>query len=278
MRRLVPLALACALLAAMPAAASGAERRPATRVRAPVELPPPKPCVGCWRPALETSWQWQLQYAVDTSVDVAMYDIDGFDATGALVSTLHADGRAVVCYVSAGSWEEWRPDAGRFPAPVLGRSNGWPGERWLDIRRVRTLRPIMEARLDMCARKGFDGVEFDNVDGYQNRTGFPLTARHQLRYNAMLANQAHRRGLSAALKNDLGQVRRLLPYFDYAVNEQCFQYGECWKLAPFVDAGKAVFGAEYRLATEEFCPKANARNLNFLRKKLSLGRWRIACR
>ena len=93
------------------------------------------------------------------------------------------------------------------PSSVLGKSNGWPGERWLDIRDLATLGPIMQARLDRCARKGFDAVEFDNVDGYQNRTGFPLSGKDQLRYNVFLANQAHTRGMSAFLKNDIDQVR-----------------------------------------------------------------------
>ena len=78
--------------------------------------------------------------------------------------------------------------------------------------------------------KGFDAVEFDNVDGYANRTGFPLTGADQLRYNMLLANEAHRRGLGALLKNDLGQIRALLPYFDVALNEQCLQYDECGRL------------------------------------------------
>ncbi len=241
-------------------------------------LPDPVPCDGCWQPELETSWQWQLQGKIDRSVDVEMFDVDGFDVRRRMVTRLHDDGAAVVCYVSAGSWEEWRPDADAFPEQVLGRTNGWPGERWLDIRALDVLAPIMEARMDMCADKGFDGVEFDNVDGYQNRTGFDLRARDQARYNAWLANAAHERGLSVALKNDLGQVRKLLPFFDYALNEQCFQYDECDRLVPFVDAGKAVFGVEYRLATNEFCPDANAMNFNFLKKKLSLGAWRVACR
>lgn len=62
------------------------------------------------------------------------------------------DGSAAVCYIGAGSWERWRPDAGRFPDRVLSRSTGWPGERWLDIGRTAILRPIMERRLAMCAR------------------------------------------------------------------------------------------------------------------------------
>ena len=53
----------------------------------------------------------------------------------------------------------------------------------MDVRRIDVLGPIMESRLDMCEEKGFDGVEPDNVDGYLNDTGFPLTKEDQLSYN-----------------------------------------------------------------------------------------------
>lgn len=174
-------------------------------------LPEPVACPGCYEPALRTSWQWQLQGPIDTSIEVDLYDVDGFEVAKRVVTSLHEEGRHVVCYLSAGSWENWRPDAGRFPHRVLGRANGWPGERWLDVRKLGVLGPIMKSRLDRCARKGFDAVEFDNADGFANRTGFPLTGSDQLRYDIFLANQAHRRGLSAVLKNDLQQVRKLLP-------------------------------------------------------------------
>ncbi len=240
-------------------------------------LPDPVPCEGCWAPDPVTSWQWQLQGEIDTSVDVQMYDVDGFETRAATVQALHDDGRAVVCYLSAGSWENWRPDAGDFPDSVKGASNGWPGERWLDIRRLRVLGPIMQARLDICADKGFDGVEFDNVDGYQNRSGFPLSGADQLRYDVYLANQAHRRGLTAVLKNDLGQVPDLLPYFDAALDEQCFQYNECNRLRPFVANGRAVFTVEYKLELADFCPQAAELGFNSMKKKLSLQVWRDPC-
>jgi hypothetical protein len=135
----------------------------------------------------------------------------------------------------------------------------------------------MKARLDRCARKGFDGVEFDNVDGYANRTGFPFTGAEQLRYDVWLANQAHRRGLSAALKNDLDQIGKLLPYFDYALDEQCFQYHECSKLKPFLMEHKAVFEVEYALARTAFCPRARSLGFNSMHKHLALGVWRRPC-
>jgi hypothetical protein len=208
-----------------------------------------------------------------------MYDIDLFDAPQATIDALHAAGRRVICYFSAGSWEEWRPDAGMFPDLLLGAPlEGWPGELWLDIRRIDLLSPIMGARLDLASQKGCDGVEPDNVDGYTNPSGFPLSGDDQLAYNTWLAAQAHARGLSVGLKNDLDQVVDLLPYFDWALNEQCFQYNECQLLEPFIQAGKAVFGVEYELEPGDFCPQANATNFDWLKKKVDLDAWRVACR
>jgi hypothetical protein len=275
-RRLITilLSVALAVLAAAPMASAAPVRAPHAAARS---LPAPVACPACWTPAAVTSWQWQLQGDIDTSIAAQMYDVDGFEVTKATVRELHHAGRAVVCYLSAGSWERWRPDARDFPNSVKGASNGWPGERWLDIRKLRILRPIMRARLDLCAAKGFDAVEFDNVDGYQNRTGFPLTGSDQLRYNVFLANQAHRRRMSAVLKNDLSQVRDLLPYFDMALDEQCFQYDECNRLRPFVSAGKAVFTVEYRLALADFCPQAADLGFTSMKKRLGLGAWRRPC-
>jgi hypothetical protein len=275
---LIAVAALTTLALIAPAGASSAAGRASAVARTNRELKAPEPCPGCWHPALETSWQWQLQWKVVTTYDVDMYDIDMFDNSKAFVDSLHADGRKVVCYISAGTWEDWRPDADEFPERVKGAKNGWPGERWLDIRKIDALRPIIRARVRMCADKGFDGVEFDNVDAYSNRSGFPLTATDQLRYNTFLANLGHRHGLSTALKNDVEQARRLEPYFDFALNEQCFQYDECDTLLPFINHGKPVFNVEYKLETSEFCPQANAANFNSLKKKLSLGSWRIPCR
>ncbi|GAB4532542.1 MAG: endo alpha-1,4 polygalactosaminidase [Anaerolineales bacterium] len=252
-------------------------------VRTPAATPTPTatviPAPPWWQPAPGTSWQWQLSGAIDTSPDVQMYDIDLFDAPQSVIDQLHADGRTVICYFSAGSWEDWRPDAGDFPAAVLGNPlQGWPGEKWLDIRQMDTLTPIMRARLDLAVNKHCDGVEPDNVDGYTNDTGFPLTAADQLTYNRFLASEAHARGLSIGLKNDLDQIPDLLPDFDWALNEECFTYGECSLLTPFVQAGKAVFGVEYDLNTAAFCPQANALNFDFLKKHWELDAWRVACR
>jgi len=231
-----------------------------------------------WRPAPDTTWQWQLTQPVDVTVPAEMYDVDLFETPARVVADLKARGRRVVCYLSAGSFERWRPDAARFPRRVIGRPlDGWPGERWLDIRRIGILAPIMRARLDLCAAKGFDAVEPDNIDGYVNDTGFRLRAAEQLRFNRFLAREAHARGLSIGLKNDLGQVAALEPHYDWAINEECFRYRECHRLLPFRRAGKAVFTVEYDVAPRRFCPRARALGFMSMRKRLDLGRWRRTC-
>jgi len=231
-----------------------------------------------WRPAPGTTWQWQLSGRLDLSVRARMFDVDLFDTPAGAVARLHARGRRVVCYLSAGSFERGRPDAASFPAVVLGRPlEGYPDERWLDIRRLDVLGPVMERRLDLCRRKGFDGVEADNVDGYTNRSGFPLTGADQLAYNRFLARAAHARGLSIGLKNDLDQVRALEPSFDWALDEQCFQYDECDRLLPFVRARKAVFTVEYGLPPSAFCARSRKLGFMSMRKRPDLDAWRRPC-
>ncbi|MBI5138091.1 MAG: endo alpha-1,4 polygalactosaminidase [Nitrospirae bacterium] len=208
--------------------------------------PGPTPAPAAWYvPPATATWQWQLSGTVNTTYPVNVYDIDLFDSPTGLIANVQAGGRRVVCYFSAGSYENWRPDAGAFPPADLGNAlGGWPGERWLDIRSA-DVRRLMAARLNLALQKGCDAVEPDNVDGYTQDTGFPLSGADQLAYNRFLAAEAHARGLGIALKNDLDQVAALVDAFDFAVNEQCHQYNECDLLRPFTDAGKAVFNAEY---------------------------------
>ena len=129
-------------------------------------------------------------------------EVDGFETPSGTVASLHALGKHAVCYMDAGTWERWRPDAGKFPRSVLGEPDaGWPGERWLDIRKRSVLLPIMRARFDVCKAKGFDAVDPDNVDGVENATGFKLTKAEQYAYDEAIASLAHADGLAVALKS-----------------------------------------------------------------------------
>jgi len=244
-------------------------------------LPTPLAGEDIWQPAPGTSWQWQLSGTFDDSIEAQVYDLDLFDTPKSTVKELHARGVKVICYISVGSWEDWRPDAADFPQEVIGRRySGWPGERWLDVRRIDVVAPIMEARLDLCAAKGFDGVEPDNLDGYDTATGFPLSGADQLAYNAWLANAAHQRGLAIGLKNDPVQAADLLPYFDFAITEDCFDQGWCGEMMPFIEQGKPVFAAEYTdtgVDLDEICAQAEALQFSLILKQRSLDAGREGC-
>ena len=165
---------------------------------------------GTWyRPNETTTWQWQLSGTVNTTYGVTVYDIDLFESDLSLLALLTLGGRKVVCYFSAGSFEDWRADAGDFLDTDQGKSlDGWEGEAWLDIRSAN-VQQVMEHRLDVAVQKGCDGVEPDNMDGYANDTGFDLTADDQLAYNRFIANEAHARGLAVGHSRSWSRVWRL---------------------------------------------------------------------
>jgi hypothetical protein len=210
-------------------------------------------------PAAPIHWQWQIGAAFNVATDlipnVTVYDIDLFDTSASLVADLHNRGFIVIAYASFGTYENWRPDASSFPANVKGSGNGWPGENWLDIR-SDAVKTVMAARLDLAKSKGFDAVEPDNIDGYSNSTGFPLTAQDQINFNRWIADQCHLRGLSVGLKNDVDQAAALAPYFDWTLNEEAYQYDEYSPLTAFTNLNKAVFQVEYGTST----PQASAMN------------------
>jgi len=99
---------------------------------------------------------WHIQYnptPVNPAADVEYWNLDLFDVDNSTMADLKFQGVFVMCYFSAGSFEDWRPDAVDFPTEVLGRNNGWPGERWLNISDPRVL-AIMKNRMDFGIEKG----------------------------------------------------------------------------------------------------------------------------
>jgi endo-alpha-1,4-polygalactosaminidase (GH114 family) len=235
-----------------------------------------------WRPHVGLTWQWQLsEPPVDTSIEADVYDIEVFDNDASVVADLHAKGRKVIGYINVGSWEDWRPDRDRFPSDVLGKDyEGWPGEKWLDIRRLDLLAPIMRARMDLCQVKGFDAVEPDNMDIHGADSGFPITYQDQLKYVLWLAEEAHRRGLAIGIKNAADQVPDLIDHFDFAIIEDYFFYGIEERMLPLIEAGKPVFAAEYDDTGVDFpaaCQKAGKLGISAIQKHRILTSYRIAC-
>ena len=236
---------------------------------------------GWWQPEPGLSWQIQYTGDVDLNLSVQVYNLDLFETSVEEIDVLHARGVRVICYLNAGAWEDWRSDSADFPEAVLGWDyTGWPGERWLDIRQIETLAPLITARLELCAAKGFDGVDPDNLDGYTNATGFDLTYNDQLAYNHWLADAAHTRGLGIGLKNDPDQAGELVDIFDWATVESCFNEGWCTDYTPFIEAGKPVFAIEYTdngMTLTDFCDPAADLSIDALLKHRQLDDWREAC-
>lgn len=235
-----------------------------------------------WHPAPGLTWQWQIgDLDIDTSIEADVYDIDLY-VEQSIIDDLHAKDRKVICYVSVGSYEDWRPDKDQFPTEVLGNDyDGWPGEKWLDIRLIDKLAPIMLARLDLCASKGFDGFEPDNMEIYTNNTGFPLTYDDQLKYALWLAEEAHKRGLAIGHKNASDQVADLVAVYDFAITEDYFFYEEAESMLPYIKAGKPVFAAEYTDLPGDFasfCAKSKELKFSTILKKRGLDAWIQTCK
>ncbi len=222
-----------------------------------------------WKPTSSApiSWNWVIGNTPSTPYSaVNVYDIDGFDNSAATVTALHAQGSKVICYIDVGTWETGRSDLSLIPTADKGSGvQGWAGEYWLNIADISGLTPFVTERMKVCQSKGFDAVEPDNIDGYTNSTGFPLTAANQIAYNQFLATTAHGLGLSIGLKNDVDQTAQLQPYFDWMLDEECNKYSECNTLAPFTQANKAVFNAEYTSdgeTTAKFCTADASAHIN----------------
>lgn len=230
----------------------------------PVESPTPSPTVtsgpqGQWTPTPGVAWQWEISSPLTTkeiSEPVQAFDIDGFDNTAATVAAIHAAGKHAICYLDVGTAENFRSDYKSFPTADLGKANGWPGEKWLNVN-DSALRPIMINRIEMCASKGFDAVEPDNMDGSENSTGFTITNAQQDAYDTWIASTVHSFGMSVAQKNFVDNSKTLEPAFDFVIDEQCVQYSECTDLSPYTSAGKAVLDVEYKygLTNTSWCAK-----------------------
>jgi hypothetical protein len=226
-------------------------------------------------------------YDIDLYVDPSLSGDGNYVVNTAAVDAIHARGRHAICYLSAGDIETFRPDYQQFVAfdaqcghCLIGKpfSRIFRNEFWANLNNDQGQRDFMlqmiEARVQKCRAAGFDGVELDVVDAWSHEvaeTGWSINYDTQLAYDQALANMVHGYGLTVALKNDLGQLADLLPYFDYAINEQCFQFGECDNNPPpgypaWVAAGKTVFAVEYRRALRRFCAQANAANYNSIKK------------
>ncbi|EAA27398.1 glycoside hydrolase family 114 protein [Neurospora crassa] len=219
--------------------------------------PPVTPNGTVWQPPVGAKWQIILNSVLDVpsanakttqalTPDVPVWDFDMFlHRNTNVISNLHSLGKRAICYFSAGSYEPYTPDNTSFVAADLGKTmDGWPDEKWLDIRRP-SVRNIMLKRLDIAASMKCDAVDPDNVDGYQNANGLGLTKQDTIDFVRFLGKEASKRGLAMGLKNAGEVIEDVLDVVQFSVNEQCAQYNECDTFEKFTAAGKPVFHIEY---------------------------------
>ncbi len=239
---------------------------------------------GVTVPPPGTPWDWQLVAPIRPPAGMVVFDTDPDLVSAGTIAALKRRGVWTICYVSVGTREDWRADAARFPPEVVGRPYaGWPGERFLDIRRRDILVPIMRARFENCRRLGFDAVEPDNIDLHENDTGFAIKAEDVLRYVDELARTAHSLGLAIGQKNAPELAGKLALTLDFALVESCAAEGWCAAMRPYPARGKPVFAAEYveRMPWEKegasACALAARIGLSLIFKHRDLDAFRRAC-
>lgn len=226
-------------------------------------------------------WDWQLTEPVDLSREVAVMDLHPELVDAGDIRAVEARGVKTICYVSVGTLEKTAPDRDKFPAKVVGKVYAdWPDERFLDVRRLDVLLPLMGERFAACKALGFDAVEPDNMDVHDNDSGFPVSEADTVAYLLALAQLAHAQDLAIGQKNVPELTEKLVDSFDFAITESCFQDGWCERMAPYVASGKAVLDAEYLdrpLDLAAACASAKALGISMIAKDRDLTKEFRAC-
>ncbi|SGZ58600.1 CIC11C00000002237 [Sungouiella intermedia] len=238
-----------------------------------------------WTPLLNETWDYQLLLVPTTfNSSIRVYDIDLFDTNSSVVKSLHNQGHKVICYFSAGSYENWRPDKDKFLSSDLGNNlDGWPGERWLDVKSTN-VRDIMVNRMALAVEKKCDGVDPDNIDAYDNDNGLGLTEDDAVDYVRFLSSMAHQKKLAIGLKNGGSIVDRVVNATEWVVVEQCIQYDECDLYDLFVKANKPVFNVEYpglsslsASDVSKYCQYSGSVGFMTILKNMNLDNWVESC-
>lgn len=238
-----------------------------------------------WKPEAGVSFDWDLDDVTTTDTFASsVVDIDAFTTSAETVAKLHAAGKKVIAYLSVGTLEDDRPDASLLPKEVIGKIyNEWPHEKWLDVRPIDKLKPWLQERIKMIVQKGFDGIEPDNMDGYDNETGFAIKITDTKKYADYLITLAHENGLSIGQKNVPDLTTEYAAKFDWALTEDAFQQGWADGIAAYIKLNKPVFAVEYTDVTTQskfsatYCPKAHALGFTAILKHRDLTKWMYKC-
>jgi hypothetical protein len=143
-------------------------------------IPAGQPAAEVWQPAVAAKWQIVIKnnISVDASgslapSDVDVFDVDLFNTPESVFEELHNRGKKAICYFSAGTGEDWRPDYAQFAAADLGAQDScWPGERWLNVN-SDSVWAVMAARIKLASVKGCDAIDPDNMGLPPTSSPFP---------------------------------------------------------------------------------------------------------
>lgn len=109
-----------------------------------------------------------LKAATGSVIDIDLEDNDSPNKnTKGWIKEL-AKTKTVVCYFSAGTYEPWREDAGKFTTADYGKKMDEWDEWWLDLEKPN-VKVIMEDRIKRAAEAGCHAIDPDNIDGYVSR-------------------------------------------------------------------------------------------------------------
>jgi hypothetical protein len=231
------------------------------------------------------SFDWQLDdIDINSNFSADVVDVDAFTTSAETVAALHAKGKKVIAYLSVGTLENDRYDASLIPKEVLGKTYPeWPNEKWLDIRQIDKLKPWLNSRINMILKKKFDGIEPDNMDGYDNESGFNIQIADTKKYADYLISLAHNNGLSIGQKNVKELSADYASKFDWMLTEDAFAQGWQDELSVYIKLKKPVFAVEYtdEMSQSEFeknvCPAAGQLHYTAILKKRDLSQWVDRC-
>ncbi|KAK6455910.1 glycoside hydrolase superfamily [Scheffersomyces xylosifermentans] len=211
-----------------------------------------------WVPKVNTTWDYKLDNPLNSvTAGVQVFDIDLFDNPQSIIDEIHLQNKSVICYFSAGSYENWRSDSKKFNGSDLGKSlSGWEGERWVNLSSPN-VRNIMASRIKLAHEKSCDAIDPDNINGYENDNGLGLTQSDSVEFIKFLSKEAHSYNISLSLKNSAEIIEKVIQLVDFSVQEQCVEYGECQPYEKFIAANKAVLHVEYPKGG-----KSNQQNVN----------------
>jgi hypothetical protein len=170
-----------------------------------------------------------------------------------------------ICYINAfqtqgdDSWVDRPDERSNWPQDLvlysLGDDPNWGGEYLINIdtaARRSAAAAWVSPMVQTCADKGFDAVEYDNLDSWTRFDGTPMASQvpfdrsDTIAYATLLAEVAHDRGLAVGQKNTADLTRaeaRDRIGFDFAIVEECGQWDECEAFTSIY--GDRVVAVEY---------------------------------